>query len=242
MNTKKINSLNTKMVAHRGLSGIERENTCPAFLAAANRSYYGIETDVHVTKDGKFVIIHDETTTRVSLENVKINVEESTWDEICDVVLPDKDGSFVRRDIRIPLLSEYIHICKKYDKVPVLELKNTFAREDMKRMIDEINSLGYLENVTFISFSWENCVNLREFLPDATIQWLTGEAINDDVIANLKKYNFALDIHYSHLTEENIKLLHDNGILVNCWTCDSPEIGERLASWGVDFITSNILE
>ena len=156
MNTKKINAPGVKMVAHRGLSGIERENTCPAFLAAANRSYWGIETDVHVTKDGKFVIIHDETITRVSLENVKINVEESTWDEISNIILPDKDGSFVRRDIRVPLLSEYIAICKKYGKIPVLELKNTFARNDMKRMIEEIESLGYLESVTFISFSWEN--------------------------------------------------------------------------------------
>ena len=66
MNTTKINSKNVKMVAHRGVSGIERENTCPAFVAAGNRSYFGIETDVHVTKDGKFVIIHDETTERIS--------------------------------------------------------------------------------------------------------------------------------------------------------------------------------
>ena len=242
MNTKRINAPNVKMVAHRGLSGIERENTCPAFLAAANRSYYGIETDVHVTKDGKFVIIHDETTTRVSLENVKINVEESTWDEISGVILPDKDGSTVRRDIRIPLLSEYIHICKKYGKIPVLELKNTFDRDDMKRMIEEIDSLGYLENVTFISFSWTNCMNLREFLPEATIQWLTGDWIDDDRLEKMKENRFALDIHYSCLDADKVKLLHDNGIEVNCWTCDDNEMGELLASWGVDYITSNILE
>ena len=77
MNTKKFNSLNTSVIAHRGLSGIERENTCPAFIAAGNRSYFGIETDVHVTKDGQFVIIHDETTERVSLGKYNINVEES---------------------------------------------------------------------------------------------------------------------------------------------------------------------
>ena len=32
------------------------------------------------------------------------------------------------------------------------------------------------------------------------------------------------------------------GIKVNCWTVDDPEIAERLVSWGVDYITSNILE
>ena len=54
------------MIAHRGLSGLERENTYPAFIAAGNRSYFGIETDIHKTADGEFVVIHDETTERVS--------------------------------------------------------------------------------------------------------------------------------------------------------------------------------
>ena len=60
MDVIRIDSKQTKMVAHRGLSGLERENTCAAFVAAGNRSYFGIETDVHTTRDGKFVIIHDD--------------------------------------------------------------------------------------------------------------------------------------------------------------------------------------
>ena len=56
MNTIKVDSGNTLMIAHRGLSGIELENTCSAFVAAGNRSYFGIETDVHVTADGQYII------------------------------------------------------------------------------------------------------------------------------------------------------------------------------------------
>ena len=66
MDTVKISHGNTKMIAHRGLSGIEQENTNAAFVAAGNRSYYGIETDVHRTADGQYVIIHDDTTARVT--------------------------------------------------------------------------------------------------------------------------------------------------------------------------------
>ena len=73
MNTIKLTG-KAKMVAHRGLSGIERENTNPAFVAAGNRSYWGIETDVHKTSDGQFVIIHDETTERISAGEYNINV------------------------------------------------------------------------------------------------------------------------------------------------------------------------
>ena len=52
MNTIKIDKKDAKIIAHRGLSGIETENTNAAFIAAGNRSYYGIETDVHKTLDG----------------------------------------------------------------------------------------------------------------------------------------------------------------------------------------------
>ena len=42
--------------------------------------------------------------------------------------------------------------------------------------------------------------------------------------------------------KELIDRLHAAGIKVNCWTVDDPADGERLAEWGVDYITSNILE
>ena len=68
------------MVAHRGLSGLETENTQCAFVAAANRSYYGIETDVHVTKDGRYVISHDGNLSRVS---GKISKSRIIYTKIC---------------------------------------------------------------------------------------------------------------------------------------------------------------
>ena len=66
MDTIKIEKKNTLMVAHRGVSGLEKENTLAAFIAAGNRSYYGIETDVHRTADGQFVVFHDDNTQRVA--------------------------------------------------------------------------------------------------------------------------------------------------------------------------------
>ena len=98
MNTVKFNSKAVKVIAHRGLSGIEKENTCSAFVAAGNRSYFGIETDVHVTKDGNFIVIHDETTERVSSGKYNINVEESDYSAIEEISLPDLDGTTHRRD------------------------------------------------------------------------------------------------------------------------------------------------
>ena len=72
MDTIKFKKGNTLVIAHRGLSGIETENTNAAFVAAGNRSYYGVETDTHITSDGSFVINHDFDLRRVSGENVPV--------------------------------------------------------------------------------------------------------------------------------------------------------------------------
>ena len=242
MNTIKIDSKQAKMVAHRGLSGIERENTNPAFVAAGNRSYYGIETDVHISADGKFVIIHDETTDRVSNKAVSINVEEVAYDAVKDVVLPDRDGSTLRSDIRVPLLAEYVYICKKYEKYCVLELKNHFPEEYIPKLIAEIEALDYLDGMIYISFDWANCVNLRKLLPEARIQFLTSKPVDDALVESLAANKLDLDIYYARLSKDAVDQLHANGIEVNAWTCDIADQGERLAAMGVDYITSNILE
>ena len=54
MNTIKIEKKQARMVAHRGLSGLEKENTCAAFIAAGDRSHFGIETDIRPTLDGRY--------------------------------------------------------------------------------------------------------------------------------------------------------------------------------------------
>lgn len=239
MDSIKISKQSTKMVAHRGLSGIERENAIPAFVAAGNRSYFGIETDVHRTSDGKFVVIHDDRTGRVS--NIDIPVEGSSFADLRALMLTDTDGEVGRCDLHIPTLDEYVKVCARYEKVCVLELKNEFCTNDIKAIVDQIERRGYLHNVIFISFSYENLVKLRTLLPDQKIQYLTGK-YTEDLTERLLAHRFDLDIWYGELTKERVDHLHDNNIEINCWTVDKKEDGERLASWGVDYITSNILE
>lgn len=239
MNTIKINHEGVMMVAHRGCSGLELENTHSAFVAAGNRSYYGIETDVHVTLDGKFICFHDDNTGRIAIDNMV--VEQTTFDTLRGLILADKDGKKGRNDLRMPTLQEYIQICKKYEKIAVLELKNTFVREDIVKIIDIIRGEEYLENVTFISFSLENMIILRELLPEQSCQYLISN-YSEELVETLCKYHLDLDIKYTALNAENIATLHANGIKVNCWTVDDPEVAARLIADGVDFITSNILE
>ena len=154
MTTVKFEKGQVQVIAHRGLSGIERENTNAAFVAAGNRSYYGIETDIHRTADGKFVICHDATLTRVAGENICVG--EVSLSLLQSIVLFDKDDTKNRADLRPSTLENYISICKKYEKQSVLELKSDFTEADIENIIGIIDSFEYLDNVTFISFNYEN--------------------------------------------------------------------------------------
>lgn len=240
MNTTKFVHPNKPlMVAHRGVSGLETENTHAAFVAAGNRSYYGIETDVHVTADGKYVAFHDDETGRLAAENVVI--EQTDYATLRNMILRQRDGKFGRSDIRIPSLQEYIGICKYYDKVAVLELKNHFRKEQVFEICDIIGRIGYLHGVIFISFDFENLVYVKEKYPDQTVQFLTGKC-DEELAKKLSSLGMDLDIYFEGFDAETAERCHRYGIQVNCWTVDRVEDAARLAELGAAYITSNILE
>lgn len=236
---KIVDKGNVKFIAHRGVSGLERENTNAAFVAAGNRTYFGIETDIHKTVDGNFVIFHDDTTGRLAIDNM--TVELSTYDTLRSLVLIDMDGKKSRSDLRIPSLEEYISINKKYGKIAVLELKNAFAEDEIYSICERIEALGYLEGVIFISFCYDNLVYLRKKYPSQAAQFLTSK-YTDDLIPRLKEHNFDLDIRHDALNAENTAAIKAAGITLNCWTVDNPARAAELIGFGVDMITTNILE
>ena len=84
-------------------------------------------------------------------------------------------------------------------------------------------------------------MRLREFCPDQPVQFLTVR-YTDELPGLLAARGFDLDILYTELNEERVKALHAAGVRINVWTCDDSAAAEQLCAWGVDFITSNILE
>ncbi len=240
MNTVRIDSKQTRMVAHRGVSGLERENTQLAFVAAGNRSYWGVETDVRTTADGHFIILHDDDTARVA-GGVALKPEESNLTDLRALTLLEKDGSAGHAYLRLPTLEEYISVCKKYEKKCVLELKTPMNEAQTADMIARIRSLDYLEHVTFISFLFEDLVLVKKLVPEQKAQFLFGE-ITDEQFEEMKRHGMDVDIYYRKLTPELLKKFHNAGMEVNCWTVDDPADAARLVEWGVDYITSNILE
>lgn len=236
--TLKMLANKPRMIAHRGLSGLERENTCAAFVAAGNRSYYGIETDIHRTKDGQYIVYHDDNLVRL-LGDERI-VEEMTFDELRALRLKDHDD-VVREDLVLPSLAEYIRICKKYGKESVLEIKNHFEPEDIDNVIEIIRVENWLERTIFISFDLPNCLCLREKLPEQRVQYLV-KVCDAEVLAVLRNKKLDLDMYYRNCTKEIVDSCHDLGVAVNVWTVDELDSAYRMVLAGVDFITTNLIE
>ena len=229
------------MIAHRGCSGLELENTNAAFVAAGNRSYFGIETDVHKTIDGKYVVFHDDTTGRLAIDDLAMKA--STYDTLRRLTLLNKyTDKKDRSDLVISDLSEYLCICKHYEKKAVVELNTSFTEQDMDDICEIIEEIDYLDQAIIISFNLDQLIYLRRKYPNQPLQFLTGARMHVDWLNMLKEHHIDLNISHKELTKELVDLCHANGIKVNVWTLDNKERAELLAAWGVDMITSNVLE
>ncbi|MBQ8177900.1 MAG: hypothetical protein IJ033_01780 [Clostridia bacterium] len=236
-NTIEFDQKDTKIIAHRGLSGLEVENTESAFIEAGKHSYYGIEADVRKTGDGQFVMCHDETLTRISGQ--EIAVENTPLDELLSVPLYDKDGEIGEE--RLTTLGRYIAICKEYDKQAILELKSDFTEAEIGGIIAVIASGNYIHRVTFISFDYDNLTYVRKYRPNQSAMYLFSE-ITDETTAKLARDKIDVAVNHKALSKKAVDEFHSLGLKVNCWTVDGKAEAERLVKMGVDYITTNILE
>ncbi len=240
MNTIKFNGKkNIKMIAHRGVSGLETENTCPAFVSAGVKSYFGIETDVHITLDKKHILCHDDDLQRIA--GVDMVIRESNFDDLRVIQLRDIDEKTERKDLFLPSLAEYLSICKKYVKEAILELKEEMKEEDVCAIAESVKAHDMFESTTFISFSRQNLLFLRGYAPNAKAQYLSCSCEEEEVGFMIEN-RFGGDVRHDTVTKEFVDKMHEHSLLVNAWTVNTLEDAERLAECGVDMITTNILE
>lgn len=240
-NTIKLeNKGHTQIIAHRGMCGLEPENTNAAFIAAGNRSFYGIEADVHKTADGKYVIMHDGNTLRMSGDDIEI--AKATYETLRSLRLKQKDGKRGRTDLRIPSLEEYLDICKYYGKKAILELKDDFTAEDVDEICRAVEAIDYMEHTVFISFKLNNLLLLKERNPRQPAQYLVEKPIDDALIQELADRKMGIDAFHYLYTEEIMQKCRALGVETNAWTVNNPADARKLMDWGIDFITTNILE
>ncbi len=227
-----------QLIAHRGLSGMEMENTLPAFEAAGKKEYYGIETDVHVTKDGNFILVHDDDLSRIAGLNMKI--ADSSYAELRAIRFADIYGGKTEKTLQLPSVEEYIQICKKYDKQAILELKGKMTEENIRALAKKIEGIDWLDRTTFISFSQETLLTVRKVYPNAELQYVT-KTCTDEETAFMTEHKIDANLRWTAVTRARVRRLHKAGLKVNCWTVDGVACATLFSDYGVDMITTNIL-
>jgi len=136
----------THSLIHRGIVNKKyKENLLKSFKQSFKKGY-GIETDIHATKDCEFICFHDFTLNRIFKKKVSVkNVEYSQIKKIS-----------VKNKKPVPLLKDLLKTSK--NKYPLfIEIKPTFSKKLLKKLLKETSKFS---RCTFISFKHENIYNL----------------------------------------------------------------------------------
>ena len=226
-----------KLTAHRGFSGIAPENTLVAFEKAGEYGFYATECDVHLTKDGVWVIYHDDNIFR--LTNGYKNIEEATYEELQEYVIDNGVNVDYYPNQKIPTLEEYLIICKDMKIIPQIEIKNG-SKEKLQEILDLLEKYELKENAIIISFKGEMIKKVRE-LDEKIELWYLVEEITEENIKISKDNNYKLAFNHKKNDEEVIKKAIGQGLTLCAWTVDDLTVLEELYNLGVKFITTNAI-
>lgn len=228
-----------KFVAHRGLSGVNPENTAPAFTAAGEQGgYYGFECDTHMAKDGVWMVVHDPNLD--SLYNGEGDVKEKTSEELAQLKMIRGANIGKHLNVKMCTLQEYVDICKKYNARPVIEIKDP-RTETMQSFYDFLIKNDILESCVIISFILDDLKELNKIDKNLEtwylVDYLDSKNIQAALDAGCKGMDFSETFNASR--PEWIKKVTDAGMIAACWTVDTKQQLEDMLSAGVTVITTN---
>lgn len=206
--------------------------------------YQGIECDLKQTKDGVFVMCHDDTFGGKTLS-------ATNYDDLKDVVVTGTRGG-VSYSAKICTLERYLQICKNNKGYAVIELKSSagITNSDQSRMqalMEVIEKCGMLNNVVFLGSQY-NCLiwtreNGYDYIP---CQYLVNSCESETVFNRCVEYNLdvSFNIGYSN-SQEWIKKYQEAGIKVACYTFSQYSTVKELQEWidkGVDYVTVDVIK
>jgi glycerophosphoryl diester phosphodiesterase len=223
------------IVAHRGGAAVAPENTLAAARQAIADGFDWIEIDVHESRDGQVMVIHDKDLKRVGKTERVVWATDAAELEKVDV------GSWLApkfKDERIPTLGQLLDVCK--DKIGVIiELKQFHHGQRLEESVVEIvKQHGMQDQVMAMSFDAAIARKVKSLRPDWKVGWLTKEAVADPGTVDAD----FLGINHEHATPELIKAAHRRSLPVFVWTVNEPELAATIAGHGADaIITDNPL-
>jgi glycerophosphoryl diester phosphodiesterase len=219
------------IIGHKGANKIAPENTLAAFKKAIELNADYVEFDIHRTKDGEIVIIHDVDTEGIT--GIKKVIRETSLEELRTLDFGNGE--------KIPTLQELVDVAKnKLNLQP--KIKTSGLVKDLANILIK-NDL--VETSIISSINITELIKLHEIAPGFKLGYLIPSQLTKFKI--LKRYIqkaiyngfYAIHPYYSSVDKELVDFSHENGLKINVWTVNETEEMERLIDLGVDGIITD---
>jgi glycerophosphoryl diester phosphodiesterase len=237
-------------MAHRGASAHYPENTMPAFEAAVDAGVDYIELDVHCTRDGEVVVIHDDDLSRVA--NDERLVCEVTMAELASVDAAfnfsrdDGERSLRGQGIRVPRLSDVL------TSLQTLRFVIEFKPQDPSiadATLEVVRNAGMDRRVLFASEHLAPIMRIRTLAPQLPTNLPAVEVAEFVQASHAESVPFAstgdaLQIPPEHqglklATPVTVAAAHRHALEVHVWTVNDETQMQEMLSLGVDGIITD---
>lgn len=214
-----------QVIGHRGIAGLEPENTLRSFRAAIALGVDYVECDVRLTADRRLVLLHDDTLDRTT-----------------DATGPLADLSFEQaRRIDaghgqpIPTLDELLALIRGRCKAH-LELKAPDTPEPVLRLVQ---ARGMLADVVLTSGDTERLRRVRALSDAVAIEHIFADPPPDAIARALSVGAQRISVHHTHCTAAYITAAHAAGLQVIAWPPNTVPEMQAAIDLGVDFICTD---
>ena len=211
-------------IGHRGAKGYVAENTLASFTKALELNVDAIELDVHLSKDGEVVVIHDETIDRTT--NKTGLVSDYSAAEL--------------KQLGIPTLQEVIQLVDK-KCILNIEIKEAATTEKVIEIIEEFIIKHNLTVSQFqvSSFIWETLETISKINSNLLLGVLTEDSIENALAFAKKIKAFSINPYHKLINQESCEIIKSSGFKIYTWTLNIPEDLIFVKSLPVDGIISD---
>lgn len=207
---------------HRGASGYAPENTLPSFRLAMEMGADGFELDVHLSKDGHLVVIHDESVDRTT--NGTGLVRDLTLAEL--KALDASNGMPAYAGTKIPTLSEVYDLIRDTHHVVNVEIKSdqNFYPQIEEKCLALAKEKGVEDRILYSSFNHHALLRIQALDPNAKLGILFA-----DILVRPWEYAKSLHVDFLHPARMNLYVpgfaegTREAGLGINLWTVNDEE-------------------
>ncbi len=210
------------VIAHRGASGYEYENSRAAFRRAVMLDADGIELDVHATRDGGIVVHHDPDIPGVG--------------PIAQLSLAEARQTRIRNGEPLPLLTEILALVGERDVW--VEIKSLPAAHD-QQLLDVLSSGPAPARYAIHSFDHRIVDRLGEARPSLRRGILLSAYLKDPVAVMRAVGATALWQEWQLVDQDLVNQIHDSGGELIAWTVNELGDLDRMVRLGVDGLCGN---